>query len=162
MIWQPHPSPTVSIALARELGRWVRTPYAEGQGVAGLEGGTDCVRFVGAVLDAVRGRPRTPVRALKRGAAQNDPKAAAELMADLVEVFHPMSSSRDGTVEPGDVLVLGLQGGGPQHLLIAGPRRWSLWEARPPVVAASSKARIEAADVQVLRVLRADDKADWR
>ena len=162
MIWQPLKNATALEALARELARWHRTPYAEGQGVPGRDGGTDCVRFVGGVLDSVRGRPRTPVRALRRGAAQHDQVAAAELMADLIEVFQPMTAVRDGTYEPGDVVVLGLGGGGPQHLLIVGPIRWSLWEAGPSGVLPAGSTRLIMSGVDVLRVYRPDDKAGWR
>jgi hypothetical protein len=162
VIWQPLRYPVAVQALARELARWLRTPYAEGQGVPGRDGGTDCVRFVGGVLDSVRGRPRTPVRALRRGAAQHDHAAAAALMADLVELFVPMTAVRDGTYEPGDVVVLGLGGGGPQHLLLAGPARWSLWEAGPSGVLPSSAARLTAPGVAVLRVWRPEDKGAWR
>lgn len=160
MIWRPT-SPAASAALARELALWSGTPYAEGQRAVGA--GVDCIRFVGAVLDAVRGRAPTPVRALRRGAAHHDQAAAHALMADLVEVFQPVAAVRDGTLEPGDVVVLGFNGSGPMHVMIAGPARWSLWEAAPPNgVGARSRARLTAADAQVHRVWRPLDKAVWR
>jgi cell wall-associated NlpC family hydrolase len=100
------------------LEEWRGTPYMPGQQCKGVA--TDCVRFVSAVLDEITGVPKTLERLPQDMSFHNPEKARSGLRSFLKK--YPSEIVTDGTVQPGDVLIMGPLNGGPGHAAIVGKR----------------------------------------
>lgn len=126
---------SVEARLEAILRSWEGTPYLPGQQKERV--GVDCVRFVCAVLDDVRGTPRTPIETLPQDAAMHNRTSAILAMKKINALYRPnvQAFSRLDTpleevvVEPGDVVVCAPEGGGPGHVMLAGARPYELWES---------------------------------
>lgn len=112
------------------IEHWEGTPYVLGSQAPGRSGGTDCVRFMAAVLDRLFWK-RTAIETLPQDQALHDRAGAIAAMLSIRKLYMPNRVVRDGTLEPGDVLVLGPRNGGPGHVMIAGADRF-LWHAEGP------------------------------
>jgi cell wall-associated NlpC family hydrolase len=158
IVWRPiAPEPTA--ALARALARWDGTPYVPGAQARGA--GVDCVRFVAAVLDELRRRV-TPIETLPNDAALHAPGPARAAMLRLRRAYGPSALVHDDSLEPGDVVVTGVEGGGPGHALIAGDRPNVLWESPGQGVRRVGLSALRRAGVVVFAVYRPTDKPSWR
>lgn len=157
--WVSTAPPQALAALERALARWVGTPYRVGQQCAGA--GVDCVRFVAAVLDDVMGRV-TPIETLPQDAALHARASAIAAMHRIRRLYEPVALVEDGTLEPGDLLVTAPPGGGPGHALIAGPRRWELWESTLDGVHRTGLGALTAGRWSLRYVYRPGDKTGWR
>lgn len=154
--WIDRLTPEARVALERPLLAWERTPYRSGQQARGA--GVDCVRFVCAILDELFGKT-TPIETLPQDAALHARATAILVMKKIRQLYQPAERVTDGTLEPGDVLVTSRPGGGPGHALIAGPRRWELWESTLDGVHRTGLGGL--ADWQLEHVFRPSDKASW-
>lgn len=160
MRWRDLSHPEALVALERVVLSWKATPYREGsKATKGM--GADCVRFIGAVLDELRGKPTTPILTLRNDAAQHSFYQAVKVVEGLLAAFAPVDTVRDGTLEPGDIVALSY-GGGPTHAAIVGWRRNTLWEASPPDVHMIGVSNLERPDTKVFHVYRPSDKAAWK
>jgi hypothetical protein len=105
--------PPQILAQQQRLGaillRWEGTPYRPGQQKE--KAGVDCVRFVAAVLDELRGTS-TPIETLPPDAAMHTREGAIASMLNIKRAFMPCELVGDNSLEPGDVLVTGPPGGG--------------------------------------------------
>lgn len=135
MVWCPlQESRQVARALERALERWRYTPYESGQRFRGL--GADCIGAVFGVVDEVDGRPRAAYPGLPHDAAMHSRSTAVAAMRELVRRYSPCVKVAPGPsgqtlVEPGDIVVTGMPGGGPGHVEMVGCRRNELWHALP-------------------------------
>lgn len=160
MRWRELEHPAALAALERVVRSWDGTPYREGsKAVKGMS--ADCVRFVGAVLDELRGKPPTPILTLRNDAAKHSFYQAVKILEGLLVAFAPVETVKDGTLEPGDVVALSY-GGGPTHSAIVGWRRNTLWESTQPTVRMVGVSALERADTTVYHVYRPTDKATWK
>lgn len=124
--WRPVDA-AIEAHVQRVLDSWVGTPYRDGQQVKGV--GTDCVRFVVATIDELFGRPCQPIPKLPGDACLHDRASAMRVMRIILEKYQPMEEVVNGTLEPGDVLVVGPPRGGPGHAMFAGARRNTIYQA---------------------------------
>lgn len=129
MNWRPMADATAQARLGEILLSWEGTRYMPGQQLRGV--GTDCVRFVCAVLDELLG-VKTPIKTLPPDTCMHDPERAAAAMRRLQELYP--SDQVSGAVEPGDVIVTGPKAGGPGHAMIVGDQRNVVWHASAPSV----------------------------
>lgn len=110
------------------LRSWEGTPWRDGAQIKGQ--GVDCVRFVCAVLDELAGRPYQMLERLPHQTALHQPRLALRALRAMVRRFPEMRRLRgELTIEPGDLLIVSSWGGGPGHVLIAGARPNTLWQA---------------------------------
>jgi cell wall-associated NlpC family hydrolase len=158
--WIDRLTPQASAALEAALCAWEGTPYLAGQQARGPKGGVDCVRFVCGVLDELQNK-RTPVHTLPQDAALHARATAVLAMKKIITLYRPNDRVTDGTLEPGDILVTSREGGGPGHALIAGARRWTLWESTLDGVHYTGWAGITASGHRLEAVYRPADKARW-
>lgn len=163
--WHPLPeilAPQARV-LAAELGLWDRTPYRGGWQAMGI--GVDCVRFVAAILDAMR-RRKTDIKTLPDDTALHSRETAIEGMLRLRRALEPnaMIPPEAGVlhVEPGDILVTGPTGGGPGHAMIVGCRQNVLWEASNLSVRRVGLSGLRRKDTVCYYAFRPTDKAAWR
>lgn len=119
--WDPLVEDPAWAARVEEVcERWEGTPYREGNQRCGA--GVDCVRFVAAVADELRGTS-TPLPVLPADRAFHDPQGARAAMRTMIRALGARKVS-NGLLRPGDGLVTAPPGGGPGHAMIAGGRRY--------------------------------------
>lgn len=160
--WRTLDEPAALLAIERALRPWEGTPYLVGQQCPRTPeggGGVDCVRFVCGVLDELYGR-KTPIATLPQDAALHVPGRATVAMGKIWKLYAPNEEVKDGSIEPGDILVTGRAG--PGHAMIAGPRRWELWEATNVRVRRTGLGGIAAQGHVLSHVFRPSNKKDWR
>lgn len=136
------------------LENWRHTPYMIGQQVRGV--GTDCVRFVCAVLDETFHRGPTPIVTLPDDAALHTRAGAVAGMRRIRELYMPNDPIEDGSLEPGDVIVTGPHGGGPGHAMIVGPKSNEIWQASAAEVHVTG---LGFSTTRVFRVYRMSDRS---
>lgn len=106
----------VEARLGEILREWEGTPYCPGQQCKGVA--VDCVRFVSAVLDEML-CITTPMERLPQDASFHN---KALVMRGMRRFFRRYPSVKvEGSVQPGDVLIMGPKNGGPGHAAIVGP-----------------------------------------
>lgn len=131
LTWKPldfEGSDLVTSRLEKVCQSWENTKYMAGQQMKGV--GTDCVRFVCAVLDEMYGVQNSIPRQVQ-DRSLHDPVGAQRVM-EMICGFYPDHTALeigDRCVEPGDVIVTGHGGGGPGHAILVGPRRNTMWQA---------------------------------
>ena len=118
--WPKHNWTKLGTPLAQKiqacLESWEGTPYHLNMGTKGV--GTDCVHFVCGVADELQGSV-TPFESIPGDASMHAPAKAQGVMRFLMKAYGARRVS-DGTIEPGDVIICGPEGGGPGHAMIAG------------------------------------------
>lgn len=124
----------VTSRLESVLEGWRWTPYESGQCARGR--GADCIGAVFGAVDEMDGRDRRLVSGLPRDAAMHRRHTAVKAMRRLVRAYQPAEKvepepGQKWAVQPGDIVVIGEQGGGPGHVMMVGPRRNTLWDATP-------------------------------
>lgn len=131
MTWKPLDFPgsdLVTQRLADVCQSWNGTPYMSGQQMKQI--GTDCVRFVCAVMDELNGIYHDIPRQIQ-DRSLHDPEGAHDVMT-MIQSFYPAHTvleKADRCIEPGDVIVTGHGCGGPGHAIIVGARKNTLWQA---------------------------------
>lgn len=113
--------------LRRVIQRWEGTPYMAGQQVPGV--GVDCVRFVCRVFDALHNLEETPLENIPADASMHTREGAIQTMRKIMKAYSPISQVTDGSIEPGDVIIVSYVGGGPGHAMLVGTDRNTLYHA---------------------------------
>lgn len=150
--WEPWPDGEPSVL--HVLRSWEETPYRADQRVKGR--GVDCVRFVCAVMDELLGELRSSNVSWPQDGALHDPIGAVRTMRTFLKTYQPHFAVRDGTCQPGDVLVCGAENGGPGHAMIVG-QRGAIWHADKPTVCYMGFDHT----IKVFRVLRSPERDRW-
>lgn len=146
------------------LSAWLGTPYASGQQVRG--GGVDCIRFVLAALDELYGFPRDwqGVEVPSDIAFHNRERAMASMKA-ILAAYEPCELVANGFLEPGDVIAIGPENGGPGHVLIAGGcgnlTPGKLYHATPPAVETAGTVTLTGMP-RIFGIMRVKNKFRWR
>ena len=138
---------------------WDRTPYAARKQVKGM--GVDCVRFVCAVLDEVRGISGRKIETLPNDAAMHTPSGAMSVMRAIRRLYMPNESVLDGSLEPADVIVSGPIAGGPGHAMIVGAEPNVLWHSTADRVQRTGLGYLRSRASKIFRVYRGLDKDLW-
>lgn len=141
------------------LEQWQGTPYRAGQQVRGM--GVDCVRFVAAVLDELRGTT-TPIETLPNDASMHTREGAIASMLNIKRAFMPCELVGDNSLEPGDVLVTGPRDGGPGHALIVGDQMNVLWESSNTGVRRVGKSALARNGYELFYAYRLANRDTWR
>jgi hypothetical protein len=158
MIWTPPPaSLPFSPRLLEILRAWEGTPYMDRQQVCGY--GVDCIRFMAAVIDELYGFARVPLPDLPRDMGMHDRRGATRAMRYIKRIYDPVQIVRDGTTQPGDVIVTGPTNGGPGHAIITGPERNTMWETS--CENGVWRASMLFVNQKPFRVYRAKDRYKW-
>lgn len=111
-------SPVLTERLHSSIQLWKGTRYHEGAQRPGA--GVDCWRFVSAVADDMRQRPRVKLpRMISDVAMHNAVRARAALRWAIEE--HGLIDIGGYLVTPGDCVIAGPPDGGPGHAMLAGP-----------------------------------------
>ncbi len=123
-----------SMALFRELGRWAGTPYESGQSYC--QRGADCTGSIFGVVDALDGRARMQPAGFPHDGSLHNRAGAIKAVREIVSRYspcHKLESDENGIyqVEPGDIVVTGVPGGGPGHVEIVGAFENELWHSMP-------------------------------
>ena len=157
--WLPL-APAAQARLAQILAEWKGTPYCPNARIKGRQGGVDCVRFVCSVLDEFLQREAEPIYTLPPDAAMHTRAGALEVMRRIVRRYEPVTAVEDGTIKPGDVVVVGHPEGGPGHAMIAGTVPNTLWQASTTCVHFTGLGLV-AEQQKVFRVYRIDEISKW-
>lgn len=113
-----HLPPSIEARIDEVLLSWLGTRYRVGSRSKGRF--VDCVNFATAFLDEMRGIPTPePVRALRGDACLHSEESCRAAMRTLLRSYGPYTEVKDGTLEPGDIIVEGPEEGGPGHVLVA-------------------------------------------
>lgn len=131
LIWRPLPERAQN-RLRDVLCSWEGTPYGIGQCAKGA--GVDCVRFIVATLWEMDGKwapgAVDTLRTLPSDASLHARGSAVAGMKAIARALEPIGPVGKGlVVQPGDILVVGPETGGPGHGIIVGPDASTLWEA---------------------------------
>lgn len=129
LTWTPHPNPKIAANLERVLREWEDTPYESGQRLKGLA--ADCIGGVFGVVDELDGRPRAQHAGMPNDTAMHNRATAIAAMRELVRRYQPAIKVEGREVQPGDIVVTGMIGGGPGHVEMVGPRKNELWHCVP-------------------------------
>jgi hypothetical protein len=154
----------VAIALGAEINRWAGTPYESGQSFP--QRGADCTGSIFGIVDALDGRARMQPAGFPNDGSLHDRAGAVRSVREIVNRYSPcrkLESDDDGyfQVEPGDIVVTGMPGGGPGHVEIVGANKNELWHAQPaPGFHQGGWSFLEQ---QILyAIYRIEDKNRWR
>lgn len=144
------------------LRHWEGTPYESGQRMAGL--GADCIGSVFGVVDDLDGLDRGEAPGMPRDTAMHNRNQAVGAMREIVRRYAPNMKLKmvDGIyqVQPGDIIVTGVVGGGPGHVSIVGPRKNTIWEAVPSTgFAMQGWSFFEEQDIWA--VYRLNNRREW-
>ena len=126
--WSPLKDTAAAVRMHITLKEWGGTPYRLQSQTKG--GGVDCVRFVTGVLDElchINNPTDTPE--LPKDTALHNKATAAKALKALLQRYPGHTHIRSGTVEPGDIVVVGVEGGGPGHGMVVGPKKNTLWHS---------------------------------
>lgn len=145
--------------LERVLASWEDTPYVPGQQRKGRDGGVDCIRFGCGVLDELYRRPLTSLPIRAPDASMHDKEGAFSVMRQIIARYPDHISVEDGSVEPGDILVVGPRSGGPGHMMIVGVQRGTVWQASADRVHFTGLSL--PASATLFRVFRMVDREAW-
>jgi len=150
-------------ALDRCLYAWHGTPYESGQSF--IQRGADCTGAVFGVIDTIDGRARMQPAGFPHDGSLHDRAGAIRTVREIVRRYspcHKLEAAEDRMfyVEPGDIVVTGMPGGGPGHVEIVGARPNELWHAQPaPGFHQGGWSFLEQ---QILyAIYRIDDKHRW-
>lgn len=155
--------PDIAVALQAEIDKWLETPYESGQSFP--KRGADCTGSVFGIVDALDGRARMAPAGFPHDASMHDRVGAIKAMREILVRYQPhhkieLDENRLFQVEPGDILITGMPGGGPGHCEIVGPRPNELWHALPS--AGFHQSGWSLLDIQVLyAIYRIEDKHRW-
>ena len=155
-------SPIAEARLDAVLKSWLRTPYAAGSRVRGM--GVDCKELIPGVLDEMYRKEPSTTRRLAPDSGMRDIRLGLSEIRLLMRQYPDVTIVRDGTVQPGDVIVtrssnfLGATNH-PGHAMIAGVRPGEAYHAHPR--SGVVKTSIAAAGKPVVRIYRTGKKGTW-
>jgi hypothetical protein len=79
------------------------------------------------VLDEWFGKESFDLERLPPDTAMHNRKGAMRALRQIIRRYQPVASISDGTISPGDILIVGQSG--PGHAMIAGPKKNTLWQS---------------------------------
>lgn len=129
-IWQPAP-PRFCARMGRILAEWEDTPYMSGQQLKGEH--ADCIGFVFQLIDELLGVPSGERKKLPPDSSMHNRSLAMAAMRELLRLYPSAKRVEDGVVKPGRIILTGHSDGGPGHVMIAGPRKNTLWHCNPGI-----------------------------
>jgi len=148
-------------AVRRVVREWEGTPYVDLHRIKGM--GVDCFQLVAAFLDDLHGSPPGTTKLPRHCAttARFRPDIAAPAIRNLVKSYEGCDIIRDGTIEPGDIVVSRsiLEEDGhlyEGHAMIATAEEWSLLHAIRP-----RTCRTTCEDREIVTVYRSRGKHLW-
>ena len=150
--------PAIEAHVSRVLENWIGTPYRDGQQVPGV--GTDCVRFVTGCIDQLQGREIQPIPKLPNDASLHNREAAMRVMRIIISLYEPLEEVKDGTLEPGDIIIVGPPKGGPGHAMFVGVRKNTLCQATQHGVQLCGLA-FPIQYCKLFHIFRCIQKAQW-
>lgn len=157
--WPNHPlSSRIEKRIHFALAAWEGTPYVSGQQMPGV--GADCVRYFAAFVDTMYGYRRVQPDRLPQDYSMHTRAGAISVMRDILRLYPEMRPVRGSTLEPGDVLVVGPQDGGPSHCMMVGSRENTLWHAVKPHVCWTGWGLMKGHQ-KVFRAYRFKDRGTW-
>lgn len=145
--------------MGEALARWELTPYMRGQRCRGVA--VDCVRFVTGLLDDLYGFERAEAPRLPPDIAFHNRRGALAGMREVLRLYRPYDRVRDGTIEPGDVIVSGPVGGGPGHGMIVGVERATIYHAVENLGVIKTGLGLVANSQGFFAIFRVGDKERW-
>lgn len=154
--------PCSSARLSEVLKSWEKTPYAEGQRVKRM--GADCVQLVVGILDELfRTKPPTVVPSVPVDAAIHSDESALPSLRVLRTAWFGSEEVKDGTIEPGDVVLTRAEANPaaplrPAHAMIVGVEPWTALHTLRGMGARFST--IEATR-GIVKVYRVREKEQW-
>lgn len=134
LVWGPGSVENCNLqALDAALRAWEGTPYESGQSY--IQRAADCTGSVFGIIDSLDGRKRMEPAGFPHDGSLHDRAGAIRSVREIVRRYSPCYKVEavEGLfhVEPGDIVVTGLPGGGPGHVEIVGARKNELWHAQP-------------------------------
>lgn len=155
----PEEAEVVEQRVSSVLQSWRGTPYKAGSCARGLDGGVDCVRFVGpGVLDELYGYQREKIERYPPDIGMHDRAAAIKAMHTILRIYEPNGRVEGNIVEAGDVIMVGPAKGGPSHAMFVDARPNHLWHATHDGVISAGTLQPVGTQYAVFRVL---DKHMW-
>lgn len=157
--WKPIRS-DLEARLARECGKWVGTPYMEGQRARGV--GADCVQLVVGVLDSLF-RTKTRVPKLPVDTAIHSDESALPVIAAMREAWRGSYRVEDGLIEPGDIVLTRAEAH-PRarlraaHAMLAGVEPWTALHTLPGCGACFTSLEVTRGIVAIYRI---KEKQAW-
>lgn len=154
-------SKSVGDRLIQVVSMWDKTPYQPGQRAKKI--GVDCVRFVSCVLDELYNvEVPTSVPRMQVDAALHSMAVSSKVIRLLRKSWEGSDVVRDGTIQPGDVIVTRAESGNsparPAHVMIALVEPFTAAHAIPGVgVVVGSVQNTRG----IVRVYRLRGKASW-
>ncbi len=130
--WRPLPESAGGAAamdrMERVFAAWLGTPYMRGAQARGARGGVDCLRFVSGLQNDLDRVPLLPPDRLPQDLAMRDPNQAMLVVGKFIRAYGG-KVVRDGSAQPGDIVVIARPGEGPGHGMTIGPRPNTIWES---------------------------------
>lgn len=135
---------------------WEDTPWAPGQQCCGVA--VDCVHFVAAVYDQLRGR-KAKLPKIAQDASFNSSETTWKALKWFFKEYEVIDVSDEEFVQPGDCLIMGPIGGGPGHGVIVG--KDCLWHCGPEMVCRAGLS-IHSQGVYYLKAIkRIKHREEW-
>lgn len=146
----------VTEAIENILLSWENTPWAPGQQCKGVA--VDCVHFVSASYDELRGR-KSNLPKTAQDASFNSPKTTWKALKWFFTEYGVKDITKEEFVQPGDVLIMGPVGGGPGHGVIVG--KTCLWHCGTNMVCRAGLS-IHSQGVYYLKAIkRIKNREEW-
>jgi hypothetical protein len=86
---------------------------------------------------------------------------AIATMRTLRKLYMPNRLVRDGSIEPGDVIVTGPSNGGPGHVMLGGPERNTLWHCNEGIGVRMTGIGFVDGAQRIFGVYRFTDREKW-
>jgi len=156
--WQPETigfSPRMAVL----LHTWRDTKYMSGQQCPGVF--ADCLGFVFGMVDGLLRQLSPGRKVLPPDTSMHSRSKAIACMRTLFELYPGWEKVKDGTLQPGDVIVTGHTHGGPGHVMIVGPVRNTLWHCNEGVGVASTGIGFADGAQSIFGVYRFNDRESW-
>lgn len=137
---------------------WEGTPHMDGQQAKGTA--CDCVRFVSAVVDELSG-DSTDLDILPADTAFHNKESAWKAFRQMRTVFKAEDVPKEGTFQPGDILIVGPRKGGPGHAVIVGPDK-RLWHCDSEAVVWTGLGYLHSKSINFKKALRITHRELWK
>ena len=146
------------------LAAWEGTPYVRGWQLRGE--GADCLRYVLAAIDELRGRKHPPIRRRGSSTALHSPAVSQQAMREALIAYWPAAEvlpGPDGVIEvqPADVVVQGhMDRLRPAHAMMVGGVQNHIWHCTDRSVRWTGMTR-SAFELPVIGAWRLGDVSTW-
>ncbi len=155
-----HGHDRVCERLTAILESWRDTPYCLNQACKKVA--VDCVRFVFSTLNEMYGFAKGEVMRLPADTAFHNKEKCIAAVRFLMGVYSPCRFVKDGSIEPGDIILTGTVGGSPGHAMVAGPNQSELWHSTDSGVCKTGISFSRDLDLFTFhKIIRPEDKHLW-